>query len=274
MIKNMIYTYGHRYPRSAALHNFLQENNIPYFAKDNIHEAIQEYITHENPEAENWLTYDKVIDDLVKEATVAFRQVLFTQVIDIDNDPNSHETAHRLAKMYIRELMAGRYEPKPKVTSFPNNKKFDGLAEEEPSRSGDAEAYHFNNLLVVQAPFTSICSHHHQPVNGTAYIGIIPGKRVIGLSKYTRLAQHVASRGTLQEELTIEIADEISNASESYNVAVVTFARHGCCENRGIRVHNSQTTAAEMRGLFMEKGKLREEFYDNVKILRRESCSK
>ena len=68
--------------------------------------------------------------DLIDEVEAAFDNVLDTLIIDTENDNNSKDTARRLAKMYVNELMAGRYQPKPKVTSFPNkgHDRFEGLS--------------------------------------------------------------------------------------------------------------------------------------------------
>jgi len=251
-----------KYPTATVLRDMLETTGTPYFAKDSVLGAIRA-MAKEDEKKEG-----KVRGALLAEIEMAFEDVLYTMLIDTSRDPNSKDTARRLAKMYMTELMQGRYTQPPAVTSFPNEKQNGN--EESESKPEASGIYHFNNLLVAQCPFTSVCSHHWQPVNGVAYVGVIPGDRVIGLSKYTRIVQHLAARGTLQEELTVEIADSVCHATHSHDVGVVVFARHGCCENRGIRVHNSNTSTAEMRGLFMEKGKLREEFYDNIKMMRRE----
>lgn len=74
-----------------------------------------------------------------------------------------------------------------------------------------------------------MCSHHHQPVVGVAYIGLIAAQKLIGLSKYTRIAQWCARRGTLQEELTNDIVREIEKATGATNLGVYIQATHGCC---------------------------------------------
>ena len=146
---------------------------------------------------------------LIDEATEAFELVLDRLLIDRENDPNSHGTARRLAKMYFNEIMAGRYDPAPSATAFPND-----------------SADRYEGMLVVRSELRSMCSHHHQPVVGVAYIGIIAAHKLIGLSKYTRIAQWCARRGTLQEELCNDIAREISKATESENVAVYLSLIH------------------------------------------------
>jgi GTP cyclohydrolase I len=111
-----------------------------------------------------------------------------------------------------------------------------------------------------------MCSHHHQPVSGVAYIGIIAAEKLIGLSKYTRIAQWCARRGTLQEELCNDIAREISKATASENVAVYIQATHGCCENRGIMAHSSLTQTTVLKGAFKEDTAAKKEFFDNIKL--------
>jgi GTP cyclohydrolase I len=184
---------------------------------------------------------------LIDEATQAFEKVLDTLLIDRENDPNSKGTAKRLAKMYFNEIMAGRYESAPDCTAFPNN------SEER-----------YEGMLVVRSELRSMCSHHHQPVSGVAYIGIIAANKLIGLSKYTRIAQWCARRGTLQEELCNDIAREIMKATDSKDVGVYLAAEHGCCTNRGIMAHSSLTQTTVLKGAFNEDMGTKKEFYDNI----------
>jgi len=192
---------------------------------------------------------DVVKDKLIDEATEAFEGVLDALLIDRETDPNSKGTARRLAKMYFNEIMAGRYEPAPDATAFPND-----------------SADRYEGMLVVRSELRSMCSHHHQPVSGVAYIGIIAAQKLIGLSKYTRIAQWCARRGTLQEELCNDIAREIMKATDSENVAVYIQAIHGCCENRGIMAHSSLTQTTVLKGAFNTDGNTKKEFFDNIKL--------
>ena len=132
-----------------------------FWAGDN----VSEYMSETTKEA------------LIIEATMAFEDVLDALLIDRENDPNSMGTARRLAKMYFNEIMSGRYNPAPAATAFPN-----------------VDENRYEGMLVVRSELKSMCSHHHQPVTGVAYIGIIPSNKVIGLSKYTRIAQWCARR--------------------------------------------------------------------------------
>jgi len=192
---------------------------------------------------------DKEKDMLVDELTTKFEGVLDSLIIDRHNDPNSQGTARRLAKMYVYEIMAGRYEESPNATAFPN----------------DTEGK-YEGMLVVRSELKSMCSHHHQPVTGVAYIGIIAGPKLIGLSKYTRIAQWCARRGTLQEELCMDIAREIKFATGSNDVAVYIQATHGCCENRGIMAHSSLTQTTVLEGAFKTDASVKKEFFDNIKL--------
>ena len=211
----------------------IRNDGSRYWAGDN----ISKYISNEER------------DQLVNELTAQFEGVLDSLLIDRHTDPNSQGTARRLAKMYLYEIMAGRYDPAPDATAFPN----------------DSED-RYEGMLVVRSELRSMCSHHHQPVAGVAYIGIIAAQKLIGLSKYTRIAQWCSRRGTLQEELANDIAREIMKATGSDNVAVYIQATHGCCENRGIMAHSSLTQTTVLKGAFKEDGNTKKEFFDNIKL--------
>ena len=184
----------------------------------------------------------------INELAGKFQGVLSSLLIDTDNDPNSKDTAKRLAKMYVYELMAGRFEPAPDTTSFPNE--------------GENR---FEGMLVARAELRSMCSHHHQPVKGVCYIGIIPTGRVIGLSKYVRIAQWCSRRGQLQEELVNQIAREIMRATDTENVGVYIEATHGCMDNRGVMAHSSMTQTSVVHGLF-HNDSVKQEFFANIKL--------
>ena len=211
----------------------IKDANKRYWAGDNISEFI----------------YAGEKEKLIEEAAEKFEGVLDSLIIDRATDPNSHGTAKRLAKMYYNELMQGRYDRIPTATAFPNEGE---------------DAY--TGMLVVRSELKSVCSHHHQPVTGVAYIGIIPNGKVIGLSKYTRIAQWCARRGTLQEELCNDIAREIKKATNSKNIGVYIQATHGCCENRGIMAHSSLTQTTVLEGSFKDDPGTKKEFMDNIKL--------
>jgi GTP cyclohydrolase IA len=211
----------------------ISNDGARYWAGDNISKYIK----------------DEERAELVDELTEKFEGVLDSLIIDRHGDPNSKGTARRLAKMYLYEIMAGRYDPAPDATAFPN----------------DSED-RYEGMLVVRSELRSMCSHHHQPVAGVAYIGIIAAQKLIGLSKYTRIAQWCARRGTLQEELANDIAREIMRATDSENIGVYIQAEHGCCTNRGIMAHSSLTQTTVLKGAFLIDAGTKKEFFDNIKL--------
>jgi len=218
---------------SQVIRDKMRADQKRFWAGDNVSEYVTEEIKHK----------------LIDEATEAFELVLDRLLIDRETDPNSHGTARRLAKMYFNEIMSGRYDPAPDATAFPN----------------DSED-RYEGMLVVRSELRSMCSHHHQPVSGVAYIGIIAAEKLIGLSKYTRIAQWCARRGTLQEELANDIAREIQKATGARDVGVYIQATHGCCENRGIMAHSSLTQTTVLKGAFKDDQSTKKEFFDNIKL--------
>lgn len=218
---------------SETIRKRIKDAGGRYWAGDNISQYIK-------PEER---------DPLIDELNARFDAVLDSLIIDRENDPNSRGTGRRLAKMYVNEIMSGRYDPAPDATAFPN----------------DSED-RYEGMLVVRSELKSMCSHHHQPVTGIAYIGVIAAKKLIGLSKYTRIAQWCARRGTLQEELCNDIAKEIIKATDSEDVAVYVQATHGCCENRGIMAKSSLTQTTVLKGAFYNDAGTKKEFFDNIKL--------
>ena len=218
----------------------LQDTKTRYWAGDNISDFI----------------FEGEKEQLINEATEKFESVLDALVIDRHNDPNSMGTGRRLAKMYINELMAGRYDPIPSATAFPND-----------------SASRYEGMLVVRSELTSMCSHHHQIVRGVAYIGIIAADKLIGLSKYTRIAQWCAERGTLQEELANDITREIQKATGAEHLGVYVQATHGCVENRGVKAHSSLTQTTVLKGAFKDDAATKKEFMDNIKLQQSYACN-
>lgn len=166
-------------------------------------------------------------------------------ILRIDrNDPNSANTPKRLAKMYVNELMIGRYTPAPKLTIFPNRKKV-------------------NELIISKGiNIMSLCSHHWQPISGTCAIGYIPGDYVIGLSKLTRITEWFSRRGQIQEEMGEQIADYLEKLLKPKALGVVIKSKHYCMIARGVRgdEKKSEMVTSVMRGYLLEELNLRQEF--------------
>lgn len=187
--------------------------------------------------------HDGEMEALQQEVEVAFRDVLDALVIDTENDHNTQDTAKRVAKMYIKEIFAGRFKSRPAITSFPN--------------MGYKSLYTSGPISI-----RSTCAHHFQNIVGNAWIGIIPEGEVIGLSKFNRLVHHIAERPQIQEEMTTDIANELVRFAKTPNVAVVVKAEHHCMTHRGVKEHESDMTTAIMLGAFNKDPALKKEFYD------------
>jgi len=177
------------------------------------------------------------------EVAEAFEDVLKALVINTTDDHNTKATAHRVAKMFVHEIFRGRYYPPPEVTSFPNAKEYD--------------------QIYVSGPMSinSTCAHHFQPITGQAYVGVFPGKRVVGLSKFNRIVDWIASRPQIQEEMTEQIADMVEKETEAQGVAVVIKAEHFCMTARGVKEHESEMMTSVVRGMFRDEPATIAEFF-------------
>ena len=187
------------------------------------------------------------------EVADAFEDVLKALVINTIDDHNTKDTARRVAKMFVHEIFRGRYYPPPDVTAFPNAKQYDQIYMSGPMS------------------INSTCAHHFQPITGKAYVGIFPGEKVIGLSKFNRMVDWVASRPQIQEEMTEQIADMIEEETEAKGVAVVIKAQHFCMTARGVKEHESDMLTSVLRGMFLRNTSMKTEFFsllNNMKGMR------
>jgi GTP cyclohydrolase I len=216
---------------SERIRQRLQAAEIPFLANDNISEVLRE----------------GELDQLEVEVADKVRELLRSMVIDIDNDHNTEETAERVARMYLREVFKGRYHPQPKIASFPNVKQLD-------------EIYTVGPISVRSA-----CSHHLVPILGSCWIGIKPGHRVIGLSKFARVADWVFSRPHIQEEAVLMLADEIERLCEPQGLAILLKAQHYCMKWRGVKEPQASMINSVVRGDFRHDPSLKAEFFELVK---------
>tara|TARA_Y100000782_G_scaffold84740_1_gene91852 strand:- start:193 stop:870 length:678 start_codon:yes stop_codon:yes gene_type:complete len=184
-----------------------------------------------------------LIEDEVAEA---FQGVLKALVINTTDDHNTKDTARRVAKMFVHEIFKGRYYPPPNITDFPNAKQYDQL------------------YITGPISIDSTCAHHFQPITGKCYIGIFPGTKVIGLSKFNRVVDWIASRPQIQEEMTEQIADMIEKETEAKGVAVIVKAQHFCMTARGVKEHESDMLTSVVRGDFLKIEHLKAEFFSLV----------
>jgi len=199
-----------------------------FHANDNIHEFIE----------------PGELEELQGDLEGKVRSVLETLVIDIESDHNTHETARRVAKMYVKEVFGGRFTPMPPVTEFPNVSLL--------------------NELMIIGPITvrSACSHHLCPIMGRVWVGVMPNEQsaLIGLSKYVRLIDWVMSRPQIQEEAIAQLADLLQEKMQPDGLAIVMEADHFCMQWRGVKDMNSRMTNSIMRGSFLKDANLRREF--------------
>ncbi len=119
-------------------------------------------------------------------------------------------------------------------------------------------------VLVRDIEFYSMCEHHMLPIIGRAHVAYIPDGKVVGLSKIPRIVNVFARRLQIQEQMTEQIADAITQTIRPKGVAVVLHARHMCMEMRGVEKINSTTVSSALRGLFKRDERTRNEFYNLI----------
>ncbi len=215
-------------PMSQVIRERIKAADKRFFANDNIAEFIQ----------------PGEREALLLEVEGKVRALLESLVIDIEADHNTRSTGKRVAKMYINEIFGGRYAPLPALTEFPNDKRL--------------------NELMIMGPITvrSCCSHHLCPIIGKLWIGVMPNENsnLIGLSKYTRVAEWIMCRPQIQEESVVQLADLLEKKMSPDGLAVIMEADHFCMQWRGVKDLDSKMTSSVMRGTFLKDPTLRREF--------------
>jgi GTP cyclohydrolase I len=172
---------------------------------------------------------------IVNQAEKAYGDFLDALGVDWRNDPNSMETPRRVAKAYVFDLWAGRYNMPTDITAFPSD-GYEGI------------------VLERDIPIVSMCSHHHQAILGKAHVAYIPGNdgKVVGLSKLNRIVEHFARRGAIQEQLTVAIHNAIQAVAETENVMVVVHSYHNCVSCRGVKHFGASMVTSEVSGVFAD----------------------
>ena len=127
---------------------------------------------------------------------------------------------------------------------------------------GDAlfEDPHDNMIMVRDIELYSMCEHHLIPFYGRAHVAYIPDGRIVGLSKLPRVVDVFARRLQVQERLTEQIAQALTDILEPRGVGVVVEAYHLCMMMRGVQKQNSRTITSALRGVFRDDAKTRDEF--------------
>jgi GTP cyclohydrolase I len=198
---------------------------------------------HANDNIAEFIEGEAELSALEDELTANMQSVLETLVIDTKSDHNTRGTARRVARMFLHEVFRGRYHRMPAVTEFPN-------------------AERLNELMIV-GPITvrSACSHHLVPILGKLWIGVLPSEHsnLIGLSKFSRIADWIMSRPQIQEEAVMQLADLLEARLKPEGLAIVLEADHFCTHWRGVK-DESHMTNSVMRGAFLTNPESRKEF--------------
>jgi GTP cyclohydrolase I len=217
---------------SALIRERLRATGSRFHANDNIAEHI-------HGEAE--------LAGLEDEVAQKLQELLETLVIDTQSDHNTRGTARRVARMFLHEVFRGRFHRMPRVTEFPNAERLNEL------------------MIVGPISVRSACSHHLVPIIGKLWIGVLPNDRsnLIGLSKYSRIADWVMSRPQIQEEAVMMLADLLEGCVRPDGLAIVLEADHLCTQWRGVK-DDSHMTNSVMRGAFLSNPELRKEFLQLV----------
>ena len=156
--------------------------------------------------------------------------------------PDGSEAALRTPARMVASLAELLSSPPWEFTTFPNRKDQHEL------------------VLARDVPFTSVCAHHLLPFSGIAQVGVLPGKRIAGLSKLARSVEAFAARMQVQEELGQQIAAFLEEQLECRGVAVVLAAEHLCMTRRGVRAMGADAVTIASRGQLRDDPAARAEF--------------
>ncbi|MGW2830385.1 GTP cyclohydrolase I FolE [Streptomyces sp. NPDC001286] len=163
----------------------------------------------------------------------------FLRALGISTDSESlRGTPGRMARAYAELFSPRSFD----LTTFPNDEGYDEL------------------VLARDIPLRSVCEHHLLPFVGTAHIGYLPGRRILGLSKLARVLEHFACRPQVQERLTKQVADWLQNQLQPKGVGVVIQAEHTCMTLRGVQATGATTMTSTLLGLLRTDARSRSEF--------------
>ncbi len=184
-------------------------------------------------------------ESMILNISEKFKDIIDILKLDLDSE-QIIETPQRVAKMYVEELFSGCYSLEPKITVFPNTKKYDEI--------------------IISGPIKvkSMCSHHFMPFFGYAYVGYIPKDKVIGISKFSRIVNWLSRRPQIQEELTEQIADYIEEKLNPNGVIVFIKAKHFCMIHRGANEEQSDMITSVTRGFFRDSHTAKTEFFSLI----------
>jgi GTP cyclohydrolase IA len=202
---------------------------------------------------------DEPLDDVDRQLMISAAARKLEELFDVlridhENDHNTRDTPRRVAKMFVDELLQGRYTAPPRITEFENVQAYDQL------------------IVTGPVELRSMCAHHLMPIYGSAYIGILPSAdgKIIGLSKYDRIVNYFSSRLQIQEELVKQVGQYIVETTQPLGLAVRISAVHMCKTQRGVRAsHRSRMVNTYYWGNLSSSPELKNEFLQECLALDR-----
>ena len=164
----------------------------------------------------------------------------FLQALGVSLESESLQgTPGRMARAYAELFTPRSFD----LTTFPDDEGYDEL------------------VLARSIPVRSVCEHHLLPFVGTAHVGYLPGERILGLSKLARIVEHFARRPQVQERLTKQVADWLSEHLRPQGVGVVIEAEHSCMTVRGVQAVGASTVTSTLVGALRADARSRQEFF-------------
>lgn len=154
------------------------------------------------------------------------------------SDPQLRETPRRVVAALVEMMSPAGF----RLTSFPNEDGYDEL------------------VVARDIPMRSLCAHHMLPFVGVAHLAYLPGDRILGLSKLARVVEMFSRGLQIQERLTVQVADWLTDHLEPRGVGVVIEADHLCMSLRGVHAHGARTVTSALRGLIRDDPRTRSEF--------------
>lgn len=186
---------------------------------------------------------------MIRRATKAYAAFMEALEIDYRGDPHTINTPFRVAKAWVNDIAASYYSSPPAITTFDNTRGYEGMVFHGP------------------IPIKSVCSHHHSPFMGEAYVAYIPDKngKIIGLSKLNRIVEFYSRMPQLQEDITLMVWTSVNQSCKgNRGVICVISATHFCLCSRGVNHHGCQTRTSKLSGDFIENLQIRHEFYSFI----------
>lgn len=223
-------------------------------------------------------------EQAVQSLIGGIKQGMLNLGLDMANDPSLKDTPKRYAKMLVGELTKGlNFDFFPKCTTFPNGTEHEKTLVSDREYEMDEKAgrvtggvgkgvggwsYRYRvgatdeMVFLGQIQTLSLCEHHLQTIDGFTYIGYLPDREQIGLSKLARVTDFFARRPQVQERMTEQIYAALAFVLKTPDIAVVQRCAHYCMRARGSLQHASVMQTNKMGGRFLEKPALRQEFLD------------